>query len=203
MVVSCLQSTGNGKVQVVRISGLSLSLPLLHPLAHILNLVISFSVKWNEAAERYLAASGMPYTIVRAGALTPVPRTQDTPQVVADQGRMPSKASLRVGIADIAALCVQSLEHVACKNTTLTATWGKAPKDGTDQPATSVQWDEARLAALKSDTQAMPRKPFTTLGLIYGIVGVVAAFLALRAIIELLLTGVLKTLLVTLDLFVM
>ena len=104
-----------GCPKFIRVTGLSVGYSAFNPIAILLNLVISFTIRWQLAGEQAIRASGMDYTVLRPGALTNEAAAPDE-LVVAGDGQ--GVAVGRISRADVANLCIASLESAKASNAT-------------------------------------------------------------------------------------
>jgi len=117
-----------GVEKLVRLTGLTVGLPVYNPVAVLFNLLLSLTGKWHSMAEQSLHASSLDYTVLRPGGLSDDTRASFPPGDVALQlevvgedgsghpstegeGRGSRKEAVvtppaRIGRADLASLCV-------------------------------------------------------------------------------------------------
>jgi len=105
-----------GVPKFIRVTGLSVGYSAFNPVTCLLNLVISFTVRWQLAGERAIRASGIDYTIIRPGALTNEEAAPEDLVVGGDGEGVPVG---RVSRRDVACLCVAALESSKASNMTL------------------------------------------------------------------------------------
>jgi len=100
----------------IRVTGLSVGYSAFNPITCLLNLVISFAVRWQLAGERAIRASGIDYTVIRPGALTNEEAAPEELVVAGDGEGVPVG---RVSRRDVACLCLAALESGKASNMTL------------------------------------------------------------------------------------
>jgi uncharacterized protein YbjT (DUF2867 family) len=59
-----------GATKFVRLTGLTIGLPVYNPVSVLFNLLLSLTGKWHSMAEQYLRGSRLNYTIIRPGGLS-------------------------------------------------------------------------------------------------------------------------------------
>lgn len=69
-----------------------------------------------------IRASGLTYTIIRAGILTDAPAGQRTIEI--SQNEYPMSPRYRISRADVAEVSVQALGHPETRNTSCDVVWG-------------------------------------------------------------------------------
>lgn len=89
----------------------------------LLNLVKRNTLHWRRRAEEEIRASGLAYTVVRAGMLTNGPGGRRA--LLLGQEDYPLAAQYRIARADVAETLVQALEHPATSRTTFDVVQGR------------------------------------------------------------------------------
>lgn len=112
-----------GVPKFIRVTGLSVGYSAFNPITCLLNLVISFAVRWQLAGERAIRASGVDYTVIRPGALTDAAAAPESLVGKGDGGKIPVG---RVSREDVACLCVAALESAKASNMTLSLAGSRA-----------------------------------------------------------------------------
>ena len=93
--------------------------------ATLLNLVKRRTLVWRKRAEDEIRASGLPYTIVRAGFL--LNAAAGTRQVVVAQRDEPLALRYRIARGDVAATLLHALAHPKTVAATFDVAWGRGP----------------------------------------------------------------------------
>jgi uncharacterized protein YbjT (DUF2867 family) len=101
--------------------GVSRSLP-----ATLLNLVKGNVLAWRRRAEDKIRASGLDYTIVRAGFLSNAPGGRRALSIT--QGDLPLRFRYRISRADVAEVCVAALRHRRASRAAFEMVWGRGPR---------------------------------------------------------------------------
>eukprot|EP00232_Nephroselmis_pyriformis_P007716 CAMPEP_0182883958 /NCGR_PEP_ID=MMETSP0034_2-20130328/18696_1 /TAXON_ID=156128 /ORGANISM="Nephroselmis pyriformis, Strain CCMP717" /LENGTH=321 /DNA_ID=CAMNT_0025017121 /DNA_START=13 /DNA_END=978 /DNA_ORIENTATION=+ len=114
-----------GCARVVKITSRSTAKSPFNPFVVIFNLLGSMTMKWQREAERALRDSGVPYTIVRPGAISDETRDPSANHLVLTSRGEKAVGEIKVGKADVARLMVDAASHPAAANTSLTCLWGK------------------------------------------------------------------------------
>ncbi len=83
-------------------------------LSFLLNRIKGNALKWRRLAAEEIRASGLPYTIVRAGILTDAPAGQRAVEI--SQTEYPMAPRYRISRADVAEVFVQALRHPETRN---------------------------------------------------------------------------------------
>lgn len=99
--------------------------------ATLLNLVKRNTLEWRRRAEAEIRASGLPYTIIRAGFLTNA--RAGTRAIELSQHDYPLTLKYRIARADVAEVFVQALRQRDTARSTFEAVWG--------QGAVREDWD--------------------------------------------------------------
>ena len=99
--------------------------------AAILNLVKGNTLRWRKRAEDEIRASGVDYTIIRAGFLVNTPGGKRAIEVSQQAYALAPK--YRVARADVAETFVQALNYPNTARTTFEVVWGRGPRQ--------AQWD--------------------------------------------------------------
>jgi uncharacterized protein YbjT (DUF2867 family) len=94
--------------------------------ATFLNLYKGNTLVWRLRAEEAIRASGLPYTIVRAGVLLNRPGGQHEIRVT--QQPLPLSPRYRIARADVAQAFVAALEHPRTRRTTFEIVWGRGSR---------------------------------------------------------------------------
>ncbi len=99
--------------------------------ARCLNLWKGNTLVWRRRVEEQIRASGLDYTIIRAGVLLNRPGGQHLINVT--QEPLPLSFRYRIARADVASLFVAALEHPNTIRTTFETVWGRLgrPEEGT------------------------------------------------------------------------
>jgi uncharacterized protein YbjT (DUF2867 family) len=84
-------------------------------LSFLLNRIKGNALKWRRLAAEEIRASGLPYTIIRAGILTDAPAGQRAVEI--SQTEYPMAPRYRISRADVAEVFVQALRHPETLNT--------------------------------------------------------------------------------------
>ncbi|CAM9403512.1 unnamed protein product [Pylaiella littoralis] len=156
--------------RLVRLTGLSVGLSAFNPLAYLLNLILSMSIKWQYFSEKAIREaaekSGLDYTVVRPGALTDLKRPKDACLMLADDGKptsmFKSQPMYKIGRQDVANLLVAAMAHNKTARSTLSCSWGKDKKQ--EGPRS---W-KALLAAVTPDTSPLPRRLYRPAMMVMG-----------------------------------
>jgi uncharacterized protein YbjT (DUF2867 family) len=100
-------------------------------LGFLLNRIKGNALKWRRQAAEEIRASGLPYTIIRAGILTNAPAGQRAIEI--SQNEYPMAPRYRVSRADVAEVFVQALRHPRTRNTSfdVVSTPGQPSRDWT------------------------------------------------------------------------
>ncbi len=94
--------------------------------ATLLNLAKGNVLRWRRRAEDAIRASGMNYTVVRAGFLVNAPGGRRAVQI--SQGNLPLMPRYRIARADVAEVLVESLHHDGASRATFEVVWGDGPR---------------------------------------------------------------------------
>ena len=113
--------------------------------ATLLNLYKGNTLKWRRQSEEHIRASGMDYTVIRAGILLDREGRRHGVSVV--QEALPLSWRYRIARADVADAFVASLDHPRASRATFDIVWGRE--------SSAEGWD-ARLDRLRPDTQGGP-----------------------------------------------
>ncbi|MGH7676848.1 MAG: NAD(P)H-binding protein [Gemmatimonadaceae bacterium] len=117
-----------------------------------LNFYKGNTLKWRARLEDEIRASGVEYTIIRAGVL--LNREGGRREVIATQTPLSLSLFHRIARADVADAFVAALEHPRARNATFDIVWGKGPR--------RASWSDL-LAALNPDPDdAGPRSQGVT-----------------------------------------
>jgi len=112
--------------------------------ATLLNLWKGNTLKWRRQSERHIRASGIDYTVIRAGFLLNREGRRHGVNVV--QEALPLSWRYRIARADVADAIVASLDHPRASRATFDIVWGRESlREG---------W-HARLDRLRSDAQVL------------------------------------------------
>lgn len=88
--LNLLQAARQASVpKFIRVTGLSVGYSAFNPITCLLNLVISFAVRWQLAGERAIRGSGVDYTVIRPGALTDSAAAPESLVGKGDGGKIP------------------------------------------------------------------------------------------------------------------
>jgi uncharacterized protein YbjT (DUF2867 family) len=90
-----------------------------------LNLYKGNTLVWRRRAEAQIRASGLDYTIIRAGILLSRPGGQRA--VVVSQDALPLALRYRIARADVAEVFVAALDHPRASRATFEVIWGHGP----------------------------------------------------------------------------
>ena len=90
--------------------------------AALLNFLKGNTLAWRRRAEAEIRASGLDYTIIRAGFL--VNRAGGQRAVEVSQGTLPLAPRYRIARADVAEVFVEALEHPRASRATFEVVWG-------------------------------------------------------------------------------
>jgi uncharacterized protein YbjT (DUF2867 family) len=101
--------------------GVAPSLP-----ATVLNLVKGNVLAWRRRAEDKIRASGLDYTIVRAGFLLNGPGGRRA--LTLSQGNLPLKFRHRIARADVAEVCAAAVGHPRASRASFELVWGQGPR---------------------------------------------------------------------------
>ena len=116
--------------------------------ATLLNLYKGNTLKWRRQSEEHIRASGIDYTIIRAGVLLNREGRRHGVNVV--QKALPLSWRYRIARADVADAFVASLDHPRASRTTFDIVWGReSPSEG---------W-HARLDRLRPDAEVVQAEP--------------------------------------------
>ncbi|CAM9522961.1 unnamed protein product [Chrysoparadoxa australica] len=153
----------SGCHRLIRITGNAVGLPASSPVAILLNLFASMTVKWQLKGEQVLRASGLDYTVVRPGGLTDDPRPPGLPLVLTCDGQPASKkGSFRIGRDDVADLMVACLDRPNTKKATLSCLWGKTTtKKDVNPQYWALDW-MSMLKLAEPDKSPLEDKPHLT-----------------------------------------
>lgn len=91
--------------------------------AALLNFLKGNTLAWRHRAEAEIRASGLDYTIIRAGFL--LNRAGGRRAVEVSQGGLPLAPRYRIARADVAEAFVEALEHPHASRATFEAVWGR------------------------------------------------------------------------------
>lgn len=91
-------------------------------LGFLLNRIKGNALKWRRKTAEEIRASGLTYTIIRAGILTDAPAGQRTIEI--SQNEYPMSPRYRISRADVAEVSVQALGHPETRNTSCDVVWG-------------------------------------------------------------------------------
>jgi uncharacterized protein YbjT (DUF2867 family) len=94
-----------------------------------LNLYKGNTLAWRRRAEDAIRASGLDYTIIRAGVLMNAPANEHA--LVVTQQALPLSLRHRVGRADVAQGFVASIHHPRASRATFEVVWGKGNRSET------------------------------------------------------------------------
>ena len=97
-----------------------------------LNIYKGNTLLWRRRAEEAIRASGLAYTIIRAGVLLNQPG--GTHEIVVTQRELPLSPRYRIARADVAEAFVAALEHPRTVRATFEVVWGPGPR--------RQRWDE-------------------------------------------------------------
>ena len=90
-----------------------------------LNLYKGNTLVWRERAEHEIRASGLPYTIIRAGVL--LNRAGGQRALLVTQRPLPLSLRYRIAREDVADVFVAALDHPRAVRTTFEVVWGDGP----------------------------------------------------------------------------
>jgi uncharacterized protein YbjT (DUF2867 family) len=90
--------------------------------ATLLNIFKGNVLVWRRRAEDEIRASGLDYTVVRAGFLLNSPGLRR--QLLISQGDLPLEPRYRISRADVAEVCVGALRHPRAARATFEVVWG-------------------------------------------------------------------------------
>lgn len=113
-----------------------------------LNLYKGNTLVWRHRAEAEIRASGLAYTIVRAGVL--VNRPGGVREIELTQRQLPLSPWHRIARADVADAFVAALDHPRATRTTFELIWARGPR--------RRSWD-ALLESLASEPATIVREP--------------------------------------------
>lgn len=91
--------------------------------AALLNVLKGNTLAWRSRAEAELRASGLDYTVIRAGFLLNRPGGRRAVEV--SQGALPLAPRYRIARADVAEALVEALEHPHASRATFEVVWGR------------------------------------------------------------------------------
>jgi len=94
--------------------------------AAVLNFVKGHTLHWRRRAEDEIRASGIDYTIIRAGFLLNSPGGRRAIEV--GQETHPLAPRYRIARADVAETFVEALKHPSTARTTFEVVWGRGPR---------------------------------------------------------------------------
>ena len=94
--------------------------------ATLLNLAKRNVLRWRRRAEEAIRASGMNYTVVRAGFLVNAPGGRRALQI--SQGNLQLQPRYRIARADVAAVLVETLHQDGASHATFEVIWGDGPR---------------------------------------------------------------------------
>ena len=93
--------------------------------AALLNFLKGNTLAWRRRAEAEIRASGLDYTIIRAGFL--LNRAGGQRAVEISQGSLPLAPRYRIARADVAQAFVEALEHPGASRATFEVVWSRGP----------------------------------------------------------------------------
>jgi len=94
-----------------------------------LNLVKGNTLRWRRHVEEELRASGVDYTIIRAGFLLNSPGGRRAIEM--SQAALPLAPKHRIARADVAETFVEALKHPSTSRTTFDVVWGRGSRQET------------------------------------------------------------------------
>ncbi len=106
-------------------------------LIRLLNFVKTNLIHWRLEAERAIRASGIPYTIVRAGILTNGPAGQKPIRV--SQEDLPVRLSTQISRADVASVLLTIAQTESARNGAYSVVWGGDGHSVTEQLAQVIR----------------------------------------------------------------
>ncbi|HUF25528.1 MAG TPA: NAD(P)H-binding protein [Gemmatimonadaceae bacterium] len=121
LAAACESGSVRRLIYMTSIGGVVPSLP-----ATLLNVLKGNVLTWRRRAEAAIRASGLDYTIVRAGFLSNARGGRRAIQV--SQGDLPLALRYRIARADVAEVFVEALHHEHASRATFEAVWGKGPR---------------------------------------------------------------------------
>jgi uncharacterized protein YbjT (DUF2867 family) len=144
-VLAAARSTGfTGRL--LYMTSIGVTIPTIS--ATLLNLWKGNTLKWRGQSERHIRASGIDYTVIRAGVLLNREGRRQGVNVV--QEPLPLSWRYRIARADVADAFVVSLDHPRASRATFDIVWGReSPREG---------W-HARLDLLRPDAQVVHVEP--------------------------------------------
>ena len=168
-----------GVARFVRLTGLAVGLRAVHPVAALLNLLLSCGSMWQARGEAAVRAAGLAsYTVLRPGGLRDAERSTGCGLLVSRQSALAPPGL--IGRSDVASLAVLAAlgRTTATHNSTLSVAWGRpdgvdgAPRDwaaALDQMAVN----EPGAARDRMDATAQPVAPLTA-ALAYAVAALAA-----------------------------
>jgi uncharacterized protein YbjT (DUF2867 family) len=121
--------------------------------ATLLNLYKGNTLKWRRQSEQHIRASGIDYTVIRAGVLVNREGRRHGVNVV--QEALPLSWRYRIARADVADAFVASLDHRCASRATFDIVWGReSPRE---------DW-HTRLDRLRPDAQVVDVEPYRVSG---------------------------------------
>jgi len=149
-----------GIKKIVRLTGLSSTMPAFNPVSIIFNMLLSMTSKWHYYGEALLMQEpGLDYTIIRPGGLRDTQRGSTTGVQASATGAVPAPAL--VGRSDVADLCVESLENPRASRRGLSCRWVGEVAPGRFQGSLdqgSARWD-LELAKLQVEPALISTNP--------------------------------------------
>ena len=91
-----------------------------------LNLYKGNTLRWRYRAEEGIRASGLDYTIIRAGVLLNRPPGRHA--ILVTQAALPLSPRHRIARADVAEAFVTALDHPKTRHATFDVVWGRGPR---------------------------------------------------------------------------
>lgn len=172
-IVSACQ--GQGVKHIVRLTGLSVSMPASSPVVAIFNSVLSFTTKWHRRSEILLreqcVKSGINYTVVQPSGLRDSPKASLANSVLlleceANASRPTLPPASGISREDVASLCVEALFKEECKNTTLRCI--SLPNDqALPVGAQSASDWKPLLKTVRPDSETLADQSYVTYSLIF------------------------------------
>lgn len=112
----------NNVPKLVRVTGGLIGRGEFNLFKALFNLLLSFTVKWHEASEIAIRASGVDYTVLRPTELVLAPPAKDNNRtlILRNDGVLPRPG--KISITDVAELCVESVVNPQLANCTAVCT---------------------------------------------------------------------------------
>lgn len=156
VVAACKE---HGITRLVRLTGLSVSLPASSPVVCIFGALLSGTVKWHRRSEILIRESGLDYTIVQPSGLRDEAAARDSGnQLLLQCEALAAKPTLPAasGISrcDVASLCVAALGSDGCKKATLRCVSLQTGKPIPPGVEAASEW-QSLLSAVQPDTAVL------------------------------------------------